>query len=160
MNECATKENRSWEVLQLKWDGGCGKGQWVKCLLHRLRLWVGAPGRDIKDGHSSTSVCYPSVPSLEMGGGDGIFPGRQLDSQLGAGISAEQRDLVSRWKVRAGTQGCSLIYPAHPGTPIPVHRETRQGGAGRGEGERGRGPELGKQAVRQEIRQEECINEC
>lgn len=95
-----------------------------------------------------------------MGGRDGIFPGRKLDSQLGAGISEEQRDLVSRWKVRADTQGCSLIYPAHPGIPTPIHRETRQGGAGRGEGERGRGPELGNQAVRQEMRQEECINEC
>lgn len=81
------------------------------------------------------------------------------DSQLGTGISAEQRDLVSRWKVRADTQGGSLVYHAHPGTPIPTHRETGWGMAG-GEGERGRGPGLEKQAVRQEMRQEECINEC
>lgn len=81
------------------------------------------------------------------------------DSQLGTGISAQQRDLVSRWKVRADTQGGSLVYHAHPGTPIPTHRETGWGMAG-GEGERGRGPGLGKQAVKQEMRQEECINEC
>lgn len=121
---------------------------------------MGVPRRDTKDGHSSTSVCYPSVPSLEMRGGDRKFPGRQLDSQFGTGINEEQRDLVSRWKVRAETQGGSLIYHAHPGTPIPIHREMRQGGREWGEGERGRGPGLGKQAVRQEIRQEECINEC
>lgn len=64
------------------------------------------------------------------------------DSQLGTGISAEQRDLVSRWKVRADTQGGSLVYHAHPGTPIPTHRETGWGMGGRGR--KRQGPRAGK----------------